>query len=65
MKQILTKGKVVIAELGGDDAILKAMKLNQRLPIKPMKKWSMKHLQKPLSLFYRVDWQMNVGIGRG
>lgn len=31
MKQILTKGKVVIAELGGDDAILKAMKMNEEV----------------------------------
>jgi len=29
LKQILTKGKVVVAELGGDDAILKAMKMNE------------------------------------
>ncbi len=31
LKQILTKGKVVIAELGGDDAILKAMKMNEEV----------------------------------
>ncbi|MCB2427460.1 PA2169 family four-helix-bundle protein [Methylophaga pinxianii] len=31
MKKILTKGKVVIAELGGDDAILKAMKMNEEV----------------------------------
>jgi uncharacterized protein (TIGR02284 family) len=29
MKQILTKGRVVIAQLAGDDAILKAMKANE------------------------------------
>jgi len=29
MKKILTKGKVVIAELGGDNAILKAMQMNE------------------------------------
>jgi len=28
-KSILTKGKVVLADLGGDDAILKAMKTNE------------------------------------
>ncbi len=28
-KKILTKGQVVIADLGGDDAILKAMKMNE------------------------------------
>lgn len=28
-KKILTKGQVVIANLGGDDAILKAMKMNE------------------------------------
>ena len=31
LKQILTKGKVVIAELGGDKAILKAMKMNEEV----------------------------------
>lgn len=29
MKSILTKGKIVIADLGGDDAILTAMKTNE------------------------------------
>jgi len=30
IKQILTKGKVVIAELGGDTAVLKAMQSNEK-----------------------------------
>lgn len=34
MKSMLAKGKVVIADLGGDDAILKAMKSNENDTVK-------------------------------
>lgn len=34
MKSLLTKGKIVIADLGGDDAILAAMKTNEHDTVK-------------------------------
>ncbi|MCL5974533.1 MAG: PA2169 family four-helix-bundle protein [Gammaproteobacteria bacterium] len=38
MKVILTKGKVIIAELGGDEAILKAMLMNEEVTNKTYEK---------------------------
>lgn len=52
MKRFLTKGKVAIAELGGDDSILKAMVLNEEVTNKAYENESSKtyppHIQSTL-----------------
>lgn len=48
MKMILTKGKVVIAELGGDEAILKAMKMNEAVTNETYEKEVAKSYPEPI-----------------
>lgn len=47
LKQILTKGKVIIAEPGGDKAILKAMRMNEEVTNKTYEKAVEKEYPEP------------------
>lgn len=48
MKVILTKGKVVIADLAGDEAILKAMLMNEEVTNKSYENEVTKHYPQPI-----------------